>query len=217
MTSRRDLILASGALALPSLPAFAAKSDFIEGKDYTVVRPPVAYDTKPLLVHVFFAYTCPHCLRFEPEVQAFIKDWSHYSEVRIVPVPVSWSEIYDIFPKVYYTFEQMGRLGDLHMAFWEWVIKESHDSWVDAASTEKDIIAWATRNGLTEAEFTQALASFSVAAKTRQASQTWRHYGVDATPNIGIGGKYLTAPHLAGTRKRAIRCAEFLIKRELDS
>ena len=217
MISRRELIFASAATSLPCVSALAASNEFIEGKDFSIVRPAVDYPRKPVLVHLFFAYTCPHCLRFEPELDEFVKNWSTMREVRIIPVPVAWSEIYDIFPKVYFSLEQLGLIDKLHMPFWEWVIKEPHDTWTDAASTEKDIIAWFAKKGVAQAKFTQALSSFSVANKVRQAAQTWRHYGVDATPNIGIAGKYLTAPHMAGSRKKAIRCAEYLIKRELGS
>ena len=218
MISRRELILASAAATLPAV-SIASSGTFTEGKDYTIVRPPVDYPRRPVHVHVFFAYTCPHCLRFEPELSEFVQSWSSMREVRIIPVPVAWSEIYEIFPKMYYAFESLGPavIDKYHMPFWEWVIKAQHDTWNDAQSTEKDLIAWAVRQGLSEREFKKTLSSFSVSNKVRLASQTWRNYGVDATPNIGIAGKYLPAPHMAGSRKRAIRCAEYLIKKELGS
>ena len=217
MISRRELILASAAASLPSVSALAAANEFIEGKDFSIVRPAVDYPRRPVVVHLFFAYTCPHCLRFEPEIQEFVKSWSSMREVRIVPVPVSWSEIYDIFPKVYYPLEQLNLLDKFHMPFWEWVIKDPHDNWTDADSAQKDIVSWFAKGGVPQADLKRAMSSFSVANKVRQAAQTWRHYGVDATPNIGIAGKYLTAPHMAGSRKKAIRCAEYLIKNELSS
>lgn len=217
MISRRELILASAAASLPSVSALAAANEFIEGKDFSIVRPAVDYPRRPVVVHLFFAYTCPHCLRFEPEIQEFVKSWSSMREVRIVPVPVAWSEIYDIFPKVYYSLEQLNLLDKFHMPFWEWVIKDPHDNWTDADSAQKDIVSWFAKGGVPQADLKRAMSSFSVANKVRQAAQTWRHYGVDATPNIGIAGKYLTAPHMAGSRKKAIRCAEYLIKNELSS
>lgn len=217
MISRRELILASAAASLPSVSALAAANEFIEGKDFSIVRPAVDYPRRPVVVHLFFAYTCPHCLRFEPEIQEFVKSWSSMREVRIVPVPVAWSEIYDIFPKVYYSLEQLNLLDKFHMPFWEWVIKDPHDNWTDAGSAQKDIVSWFAKGGVPQADLKRAMSSFSVANKVRQAAQTWRHYGVDATPNIGIAGKYLTAPHMAGSRKKAIRCAEYLIKNELSS
>ncbi|MBQ9241479.1 MAG: thioredoxin domain-containing protein [Duodenibacillus sp.] len=217
MISRRELILASAAASLPSVSALAAANEFIEGKDFSIVRPAVDYPRRPVVVHLFFAYTCPHCLRFEPEIQEFVKSWSSMREVRIVPVPVAWSEIYDIFPKVYYSLEQLNLLDKFHMPFWEWVIKDPHDNWTDAGSAQKDIVSWFAKGGVPQADLKRTLSSFSVANKVRQAAQTWRHYGVDATPNIGIAGKYLTAPHMAGSRKKAIRCAEYLIKNELSS
>ena len=40
--------------------------------------------------------------------------------------------------------------------------------------------------------------------KGLNVSFTLKHYGVDSTPSIGIAGRYITAPHLVGTRQGAV-------------
>ena len=45
-----------------------------------------------------------------------------------------------------------------------------------------------------------------------EAPALWQSYGVDSTPSVGVAGKYLTAPHLAGTRRRTIDVLRELIE-----
>ncbi len=211
MLSRRRLVAASGAaLALSGLPlsSFAA---FTAGKEYLVVRPEVPMAGKPVIIHDFFAYTCPHCLTFAPVMEEFVKSLPADGSVKVVRVPVAWSDTYEVFPRTYFAFEALGKLPTMHMPFWEWVIKEEHD-WKDVNDMTSDVQKWVTGHGISEAVWKRSIAGFSVVAKSRQASNLWKSYGVDSTPSVGVAGKYLTAPHLAGTRRRTIDVMKELIE-----
>ena len=50
--------------------------------------------------------------------------------------------------------------------------------------------------------------------KTQQAMQTWQNYQLDATPYVAVNGKYLTAPHMAGSRQKTIEVLNALIEQE---
>ena len=107
----------------------------------------------------------------------------------------------------------MNRLTDLHLPFWNWVIREDHENWTTAESIAKDIEQFMGRNGIKSDDWNKMLKSFSIVSKTRQAARTWKHYGVDSTPSIGIAGRVITAPHLVGTREGAIDMTRELIRR----
>lgn len=211
MFTRRRLLVASGAaFSLASLP-FASNAAAVAGKDYLLVRPAVPMAGKPIIIHNFFAYTCPHCLTFDPVLQEFTASLPHDGSVKVIPAPVAWNSTYEIFPRTYFAFEALGKLPELHMPFWEWVIKEEHD-WKSAEDMTADVTKWVTGHGVAEATWKRTLAGFSVVAKSRQASALWQSYGVDSTPSVGVAGKYLTAPHLAGTRRRTIDVLRELIE-----
>ena len=114
--------------------------------------------------------------------------------------------------QTYYAFEALGRMGDLHMEFWTWVIRGSHD-WSSAADIEKDVLQWVGEHGLDQNKFRQTLGSFSVVSKARQATRTWKNYGVDSTPCVGVAGRYITAPHLVGTRQGTVDTVQWLINK----
>lgn len=121
MISRRLLISSAAAVGAAGFSGslFAAAPDPVLGKDYIEVRPPLEFPKKPIVVHDFFAYTCPHCLTFAPVMEKFIESVKGNPEVKVVPVPVAWNDDLAIFPHTYYAFEALGRMGDLHMEFWD--------------------------------------------------------------------------------------------------
>lgn len=214
MISRRLLLSSVVAMGTTGFAGniVAASAEPILGKDYTEVRPALEFPTNPVVVHDFFAYTCPHCLSFAPLMDKFIESVKDNPQIKIVPVPVAWNEDLSIFPRVYYAFEALGRFNDLHMEFWTWVIRETHD-WNTVEDIEKDVLKWGSDHGLDANKFHQTLNSFSVVSKYRQATRTWKNYGVDATPCIGVGGRYITAPHLVGTRQGTLDVVNWLVNK----
>ena len=50
--------------------------------------------------------------------------------------------------------------------------------------------------------------------KTDRAMKTWLAYGIDGTPANAVNGKFITAPHMVGTREGAIKVIEKLIEQE---
>ena len=210
MFTRRQLLAAAALSPLAGLVHAAPK--FEAGKHYLTVYPPAPTPSDKIEVVLFFAYTCPHCLTFAPVMEKFIESVKGNPEVKVVPVPVAWNDDLAIFPHTYYAFEALGRMGDLHMEFWTWVIRGSHD-WSSAADIEKDVLQWVGEHGLDQNKFRQTLGSFSVVSKARQATRTWKNYGVDSTPCVGVAGRYITAPHLVGTRQGTVDTVQWLINK----
>lgn len=213
MISRR-LLISSVAVSAAGMSSslFAAAPAFTLGKEYTAVRPALEFPKKPILVHDFFAYTCPHCLTFAPLMDEFIASLKDVADVKVVKVPVAWNDDLSIFPLTYYAFETLGRMDDLHMEFWNWVIRGAHE-WQTAGDIEKDVVQWVGEHGVDQDKFRKLLGSFSAVSKYRQATRTWKNYGVDATPCVGIAGRYITAPHLVGTRQGTIDAINWLINK----
>ena len=71
-------------------------------------------------------------------------------------------------------------------------------------------------NGLNKEEFLKAANSFSTRLNTEKARKTWMAYDIDGTPCNAVNGKYITAPHMVGTREGAIQVMDFLINKERE-
>ncbi|MFN3957743.1 MULTISPECIES: thiol:disulfide interchange protein DsbA/DsbL [Tepidimonas] len=203
---RRDFhryTLAGAALTATPL-VWAQSGTLREGTDYRTLGKPVPVDTGPGQVEVleFFSYSCIHCYRFEPLMTAWMRKLP--KEIVVRRVPVGFNAAFEPLQRLYYTLEALGRLGDLHEA----AFKAFHDERVRFNGL--DVAAdWAARRGVDRQAFTQTWQSFGVSGKVKRALQLQDAYEVDATPSLGIAGRYL----VPGQAERTLIIADALIAR----
>lgn len=206
MISRRNLLLATAASSL-SLPSFAAGKTYTPGKEYLVLEPALPTNTKKIEVVKFFAYTCSHCLAFEPVFHEWEKRLPEDVVVRVCPV--AWNEKFLPFTQVYFALEAMGLLEKLHQPFFESVIYQTHV--YDFENPVADITAFMAEQGVDAKQWERTMRSFGVQNKARIATQLWQAYRIDSTPMIGVAGRFTTGPHLVGTRNATPACLDYLI------
>jgi protein dithiol oxidoreductase (disulfide-forming) len=205
---RRDFSLSSAA-ALASaglgLPA-RAQIKPAEGTDYLALekRVPVEAPQGKIEVIEFFWYSCPHCNAFEPRLEDWIKKAP--ADVAVRRVPVAFREDFAPQQRLYYSLEALGKLEELHRK----VFLAIH---VDKLSLNKEdsIATWAEKQGLNKAKFQETYQSFSVATKTRRATQLQDAFKVQGVPSLGVGGRFYTDGTLAGTMERALQVTDFLV------
>jgi thiol:disulfide interchange protein DsbA len=73
-------------------------------------------------------------------------------------------------------------------------------------------VAFLTANGVDGAKFSDAVKSFTVQTKMRQAKQLSAAYKIDGVPAIGVHGRFYTAGSLAGDNRRALAVADYLVQ-----
>ncbi len=215
MISRRTLLGCAAVAGLTGTQALWAKEEketFVLGKDYIALDPVVQYPKRPILIHDFFAYTCPHCYRLAPLMAEYAQSVEKDPDIRIIPVPVAWEESFEYFPAVYFAFEALGRVSDLHMSYWEWVMREDHP-WSKVDDVKPDTDKWIAEHGISKTKWHATLESFVVKNKVKQATETWQRYNIDSTPIIGIAGRFITAPHMTGSRPKAIETMRMLVEK----
>lgn len=195
--------IAALAMALVAMQATAFQA--VEGKDYRVVSPSVATSEESIEVVDFFAYTCGHCQRFAPMLEEWIKEQP--ADVIVRRVPVAWEPATQFLSRIYYTFEALNRVSDLHPVFWQDILSGK-------ITSEADLQNWLLDHNVDLKQWNAAYSSFAVTMHTQQALQAWQNYQLDATPYIAVAGKYLTAPHMAGSRQKTIKVLDWLIERE---
>jgi thiol:disulfide interchange protein DsbA len=179
--SRRHLLIA--AAVLPAL-ALAQGKEPVEGTQYTLVRPPQPAESGGRIeVLEFFQYSCPHCYRFTPPLESWIKRQG--SAIDYKRVPVNWDGSTLPHTKIYFTLEQLNRL-DLHEAVFK-AIQVDRRRLVDP----NEIADFMAAQGIDRKQWLDNYNSFSVNTKAARAGQVWRAYKIDGTPAVAIDGKYM--------------------------
>ena len=211
--NRRDFsaTLAStglGALGLSlTAPAFSQGPEPKEGTEFTLVNPPMASAAGTKIeVLEFFSYACPHCSAFEPTLEAWAKQLPADVVLKRVPVPFMMNA--ENFQRTYFALESLGLVGTMQRK----VFTAVH---VDRLRLDKpaEIAALIVKNGGDEKKFLDAFNSFSVATNVSRAKKLMADYKIDGVPALGIHGRFITSPSMAGSSERALAVADMLIQR----
>jgi thiol:disulfide interchange protein DsbA len=198
--------IAAAALGMPALSAHAQAKAFQSGTDYLVLDKPAITEAPAGQVEVveFFWYSCPHCNSFEPMFDGWAK--SAPKDVAVRRVPVAFRADFEPQQRLYFVLEALGKVDELHKKVFNAVHVEKQ-----ALNTVDLISAWAEKQGIPKAKFTELYNSFAVMTKVRKSTQLQNAYGVDGVPSLGIHGRYFTSGTQAGTLQRALQVTDFLI------
>ena len=204
--NRREFAAGSAGVLLAAAqgPAWAQGGP-VEGKDYQRVATPVPVPPGKVEVVEFFGYWCPHCSAFEPALDAWVKKLPA-AQVAFRRVPVAFNAAQEPLQKLYFALESLDLIEALHRK----VFNSLH---VARQRLDKDaeISVFLQANGVDAAKVMDSMKSFSVATKVRQARQLAEGYKIEGVPTLGIQGRYMTSPSIAGTPERALAVADQLI------
>jgi thiol:disulfide interchange protein DsbA len=152
----------------------------------------------------FFWYSCPHCNEFEPQLEA----WAAKApkDVSLRRVPVSFRPDFEPQQRLYYVLEAMDKLAALHKKVFFAIHVEKQ-----TLNTADLVSAWAQKQGIDKAKFTELYNSFPVNMKTRKATQLQEAFMVDGVPALGVDGRYYTSGSLAGTMVRALTVTDHVL------
>lgn len=196
-----------GAAAL-TLPATvqAQGNAFQEGRDYLLLdkAAPTEAPTGKIEVVEFFWYSCPHCNRFEPQLEAWIKQAS--KDVHVRRSPIAFRPDFEPQQRLYYVIESMGKVEELHKKVFYAIHVEKQ-----SLNTADSIANWAEKQGLNKAKFVEAYNSFPVVTKVRKATQLQDAYKVDGVPALGVAGRFYTSGSVAQTMERALTVTDYLV------
>lgn len=209
MWQRREIpaALAAAGLGLSGLGGVArAQGAPREGTDYVVLgqRVPSEAPGGKIEVIEFFWYSCPHCNSFEPKLEAWIKKAP--ADVSVRRVPVAFRPDFEPQQRLFYTLEALGKLDEVHRKVFHAIHVERQ-----TLNREDAIVAWAEKQGLDRARFTEAWKSFGVSTKVRRAVQSQEGYRVQGVPSLGVAGRFYTDATLAHSMDRALTVVEYLI------
>ncbi|MES2414172.1 MAG: thiol:disulfide interchange protein DsbA/DsbL [Pseudomonadota bacterium] len=195
-----------GALALPGVAQAQGKPPQ-EGTDYLLLDKPVPTEAPAGKIEVveFFWYSCPHCNRFEPQLEAWLKKLP--KDVSFRRAPVSFRPDFEPQQKLYYTLEALGKVDEMQMKVFNAIHNEKQQ-----LTTADQILAWVgLQPSLNKAKFAEAYNSFPVATKVRKATQLQDQYKVQGVPALGIAGRFYTDGTQATSMERALVVTDYLI------
>ena len=196
----------AGTLAALPLGAQAQGKPPVEGKDYLLLSKPAPSEAPAGQIEVveFFWYSCPHCNEFEPQLEA----WAAKApkDVSLRRVPVSFRPDFEPQQRLYYVLEAMDKLAALHKKVFFAIHVEKQ-----TLNTADLVSAWAQKQGIDKAKFTELYNSFPVNMKTRKATQLQEAFMVDGVPALGVDGRYYTSGSLAGTMVRALTVTDHVL------
>ena len=197
----------AGAAALASLglPNLAfAQGGPVEGKDFEKLKTPVPMPANGKVEIVeFFWYGCPHCYHFEPTLEPWVAKLP--ADIRYRRVPAAFGALMETHQQIYYTWEVLDLVEKMHAKTFNRFHVEHKP-----INREADMLAFAQESGLDVAKVKTAWNSFSVQTKMRQAKQLSEDYNVDGVPEIGVQGRFVTAPSMGGAAN-ALATTDYLV------
>ena len=186
----------------------------VEGRDYarlsTLAPVSLPSPDKKIEVVEFFWYGCPACYAFEPAIEAWSKRLP--PDVAFRQVPVGFAAPHQLHQKLFYALEEMGQLAAMNKRVFAAIHQQNR-----RLTSEAEIMAFVTSNGLDATKFGEAFKSFGVNTKVSRAKQLSAAYKIDGVPALGIHGRFYTSGSLAGSNERALAVANFLIQRARQS
>jgi thiol:disulfide interchange protein DsbA len=203
-TTRRRILLAASLAPALSIARAQPKAP-AAGTDYREVKPAQPVDSGSKIEALeFFQYSCPHCYSFTPELEAWRK--KRAADVDYKRLPINWDNGTINHTKIYYALEQMGLVDKLHEKVYAAYHRERR-----RMLDPNEIADFMAASGVDRAQWLSNFNSFAVNTKVSRAGQVWRAYRIDGTPAVGIDGRFVTAPSMAGSRERAIAVMDNLV------
>jgi protein dithiol oxidoreductase (disulfide-forming) len=199
-------VLAASLAPVLAGPAQAQAAAFKNGTDYLTLGKPAPTETPAGKVEVveFFWYGCPHCHNFEPQLEAWSKTMP--KDVVLRRVPVAFRPDFEPAQRLFFVLEAMGKVDELNRKVFDAIHVNKQP-----LATAEQVTAWAEKQGIDKAKFTELYNSFSVSTKVRKATQLQDTYQVDGVPALGVAGRYFTSGNLAKSMERALQVTDYLV------
>ena len=160
-------------------PAAKPKAE-LSPKSYVEFREAVpTSDPERIEVIEVFLYTCPHCYRFENDVNKWAAEQG--DDVVFMRMPATFSQAGPALAKAFYTADALGVLDKLHPALFNAIHAQGRNI-SDKASIKKVF----EENGVSGSDFEGTYDSFVIDSKVRRAQQMSVAYGITGVPALSL-------------------------------
>lgn len=208
--NRKEFLALGAAFAAGLAVPVAAVAAPPTGSYRTLSRPvPTEAPSGKVEVVEFFWFGCPHCFTLEPVIDAWSAKLPDDVVFRRQHVPFRDRP----HQQLYFTLESMGLDQPKYRNAIFYAIHRGNKR----MTQEKEMLEVLTPLGVDAKQFQDTFKSFGVRTKMQRADKLADAYGIDGVPMIGVNGRYLTAPSLAGSNEGALRVVDELVAMERKS
>jgi thiol:disulfide interchange protein DsbA len=168
------------------------------GTHYQPVVPAQGTSAEPGQVEVIEVLWlgCPHCYELNPYIDAWQKKKAPY--IKFTQEHVMWGPAHRAHAKLFYTLEALGHPELVAKAFDEIHRRGNNLVAANDAATLQLQTAFATGNGIAEADFKREYNGFAVNTRLQRAEELMRRYQIESVPTFIVNGKYRTDVSMAG-------------------
>ena len=188
MLIRRIGLYAMACLLLSSTALADISYQFKEGLDYNRLNAPMSgfekSEGKQLVVEIF-RYGCAGCYQLEIEEKAWLSNKSKNIDYEVIPFTTP-GELTQMYSRVFYTIESLGKKQTLHKAFFSAIHNDGR-----SFQTEGDVAEFFTQNGIDKDVFKNHYYSQQVSRKIKRARKISEHIPEVHMPAIIVNGEYL--------------------------
>ena len=184
--------------------------EFVDGIHYAVapIKLPTSDKTKVEVMELF-SYSCLHCFRLDPQIEAWKKTLPE--SVNFVRVPAIFRDSWLQLARVFYTAEATGDLEKLHPLIFNAIHVEKR-----RLQTEAQLLQFVVEQGIDRSYFVETMKSKAVITKVKKALLLSQTSGITGVPSMIINGIYRTDAPLAGSMEKMLEATDFLIDKELN-
>ena len=199
------LVLAAASLLSISI---AWAEMYEEGVHYERIVPaqPTSTVNKVEVLEIFW-YGCPHCFRFEPYVERWLR--KKPENAQFVRLPGIFRPSWEVGARAYYTAELLGVFDKMHKPIFNAIHLQKRK-----LNTEEAMRDFFAENGVDKKEFIKTYNSFAVGTRLRRAKTMTSRYGIDGVPAVIVNGKYRVSNRQTGSNAETLKVINFLVEKE---
>tara|TARA_R110001583_G_scaffold51161_2_gene159695 strand:- start:18773 stop:19381 length:609 start_codon:yes stop_codon:yes gene_type:complete len=191
--------------ALILLPLSIQAADFKQGTHYEVVKQ-TATSTPEVLE--FFSFYCPHCFKFEPLMQQLKANLDEDVKIKKNHVNFLGQAMGPKLTQAYAAAELL----EVEDKVSSLIFDQIH-TLRKAFTSDEDIVAIFEKAGVSKAEATAALASFSATGIASQMKRNTETFKIRGVPSLIVNGKYQVITSSVKSTDEFIELVAFLTKK----
>ncbi len=179
-----------------------------EGVHYERIVPaqPTSTVNKVEVLEIFW-YGCPHCFRFEPYVERWLR--KKPENAQFVRLPGIFTPSWEVGARAFYTAKLLGMFDELHKPILNAIHLQKR-----RLNTEDQMRDFFAENGVDKKDFIKTYNSFAVSTRVRRAKTMTSRYGISGVPAIIVAGKYRLSAKSAGSNAEMLKIINFLVEKE---
>lgn len=186
----------------------ALAEKYEEGVHYERIVPaqPTSTVNKVEVLEIFW-YGCPHCFRFEPYVERWLR--KKPENAQFVRLPGVFRPSWEIGARAFYTAKLLGVFEKLHKPIFNAIHLQKRK-----LNTEEAMMEFFAEQGVDKKDFIKTYNSFAVGTRLRRAKTMTARYGIDGVPAVIVNGKYRVSNRMTGSNAETLKVINFLVEKE---